>query len=297
MKKLKTSMSLLLCLVLALCACPRAAADGYTPVPLEIPVNAVGSFTLYEDEALTAAKGTADMTAPGTLLFEGLTAAEPGNYTYYLKAADGFGSEQVYKVVFCVLVDEDDRLSSTARVYAAGSETKTEIRNYELWLLKLDAAKKDGEALPLEGARFELYRDSDVQDGKPKHGASPLQAGFVTDAEGKLRLGDLQAGTYWLRETKAPAGYTRLKSLLRLELGTEGVTVDGKAAEALDENGELLTTGIPAAQRVWQITIENTRGTVMPGTGGSGTALYYLLGAALLAAAAALFLYRKKCRR
>ncbi len=301
MKKLKTSAVFLLCLLLTLCACPRTAADfTYTPVPLEIPVNAVGSYTLYADAALHNEKGSATLTAPGTLAFEGLRAEEPGGSTYYLKLVDDSG-EKVYRVSFYVTVNESDRLAVTVRVFARDSDLKTEIRNYELLLLKIDSEKENGVSAPLSGARFELYRDADVEDGKPKTTASgtaaPLAAELVTGADGTLKLGDLQAGTYWLRETKAPAGYHRLTAMLRLVVGADGVTIDGRPADALDDSGAVIGGEIPPTQRVYRVTIENPKGAVLPGTGGGGTGIYYVLGAAMLLLALALAMLKKTQRR
>jgi LPXTG-motif cell wall-anchored protein len=293
MKTLKTTVISLLCLLMAFCVCQKAEADAFPAIVPEIPVNACGSFTLYADEDMTIELGTASTTSPGNIGFAAWQKSEPGEYVYFLRAADGYGQTRDYKVVLYILVGHEDTLYSVARIYPKDSVSKVDVKNYELQLLKIDAEKNDGAAVPLAGAKFEIYRDGDVEGGKPKAGAAPLASDLSTGTDGTVRLNDLWEGSYWLRETKAPAGYHRRTSLIRLEISESGVSLDGKAAEPIDDSGAVLSAP-GASQRSYRVTIENTKGSLMPGTGGIGTTLFYMLGGALLLAAGALMLLRKK---
>lgn len=85
----------------------------------------------------------------------------------------------------------------------------------------------------------------------------------ITPDNGRFTIQGLGAGTYYLTETKQPAGYNKLK---------DPVTV------VIDENGKV-RVGESEANPV---KVENKTGTVLPSTGGAGTTMIYLVGALLV---------------
>lgn len=85
----------------------------------------------------------------------------------------------------------------------------------------------------------------------------------ITPDNGRFTIQGLGAGTYYLTETKQPAGYNKLK---------DPVTV------VIDENGKV-RVGESEANPV---KVENKTGTVLPSTGGVGTTMIYLVGALLV---------------
>lgn len=85
----------------------------------------------------------------------------------------------------------------------------------------------------------------------------------ITPDNGRFTIQGLGAGTYYLIETKQPAGYNKLK---------DPVTV------VIDENGKV-RVGESEANPV---KVENKTGTVLPSTGGAGTTMIYLVGALLV---------------
>lgn len=85
----------------------------------------------------------------------------------------------------------------------------------------------------------------------------------ITPDNGRFTIQGLGAGTYYLTETKQPAGYNKLK---------DPVTV------VIDENGKV-RVGESEANPV---KVENKTGTVLPSTGGTGTTMIYLVGALLV---------------
>lgn len=60
-----------------------------------------------------------------------------------------------------------------------------------------------GEGTPLPGATFELWRVDDEESGETE----PDSKKFTTDETGGVRIEHLEAGTYRLRESSAPAGF------------------------------------------------------------------------------------------
>lgn len=75
-------------------------------------------------------------------------------------------------------------------------------------LTKLDAATKSKK---ITGAEFSLYKN----DG------SLLKSGLITDENGTISVADLEWGSYYFEETKAPAGYGLSASKIRFSVNEE----------------------------------------------------------------------------
>ena len=104
---------------------------------------------------------------------------------------------------------------------------------------------------------------------------------LTTDSDGAVTFPGLSAGTYYLIETKAPEGYNLLK---------EPVEVTVNAIDDMDlmKSEAELKTSLTVKQGV-----ENSKGALLPSTGGIGTTIFYVLGG-LLAVGAAVLLVTKR---
>lgn len=163
-------------------------------------------------------------------------------------------------------------------------EKTTTTRTYEFDLIKYNS---DGQLL--DGAEFELH-DGDtalkfVYDETTKtYTVSNATGASTTIAAhgGKVTIKGLKNAKYTLKETKAPKGYNQIK---------DGVTVDLT-------QGSIKTTY--AASGTYSNTthggygVLNNAGTVLPGTGGIGTTIFYLIGGGLMVAAAVLLIAKKR---
>ncbi len=149
-------------------------------------------------------------------------------------------------------------------------EEQVKVYDFDLLIDKYEAGKTDTK---LAGAEFILYKEAngtksyyqwDDTDKKVKWAAETDATRYTTDDNGAAAFKGLAAGTYYLQETKAPAGYNPVKEPLKVVI----------AKEAADDTatGQLART----------VTVENSTGTVLPSTGGMGTVIFYALGAALV---------------
>ena len=140
----------------------------------------------------------------------------------------------------------------------------------------------------LEGAKFVLknnegkYYKYDAATKAVTWVAAKADATEVsTDANRAARFDGLQAGTYSLEETAAPAGYNQLTKDIIIVLDKTGSATINGAASTL-EDARSLTAGVA-----------NSTGTVLPETGGTGTVIFVALGA-LAVICAGVFLVTNK---
>ena len=104
---------------------------------------------------------------------------------------------------------------------------------------------------------------------------------IVTTAAGAIKISGLDADTYHLIETKAPAGYNLL---------TKDVTV--LITRGSDANGEVSKDGTKTADK--QVKVENSTGALLPTTGGIGTTIFYVIGAILILGAAVALIVKRR---
>ena len=107
----------------------------------------------------------------------------------------------------------------------------------------------------------------------------PANTELTTDANGKIDVKGLDADTYYLRETQAPAGYNKLAN-----------DVEVKIEPAASADGKVLTLTAVTSK------INNNAGTELPSTGGMGTTIFYVLGSILVIGSAVLLITKKRMR-
>ena len=97
----------------------------------------------------------------------------------------------------------------------------------------------------------------------------------MTSDTGEANFTGLANGTYYLVETKTPAGFNPLTDVKTIKI-----------------NGSEEGTGLTETVRV-----ENKTGAVLPSTGGMGTTVFYVLGAVLVVGAGVLLVTKKRMSR
>lgn len=180
--------------------------------------------------------------------------------------------------------------------YTPDSQTKTYTWDVDVFKYtnKTTGEGKDAntEEIGLAGATFTLSKSADgtnpialVSEGNNVYRVAKTdETGTVTevttDATGKFTIKGLDADTYYLTETAAPAGYNKLAGPVTIVIGENGVV-----------NG---TTEAP--QGVDEVKVLNQSGAELPSTGGIGTTIFYVLGGVLAVAAVALLIAKRRTR-
>lgn len=174
-------------------------------------------------------------------------------------------------------------------------ESETTTKTYEFDLVKVDGtANENGTHTLLNGAEFKLYeaKTSDTAlrfvknaDGSYRVALDTENGGNVTDTivvNGKVHISGLDKVNYWLDETRAPDGYNKLteRQEVKLNEGSQNATLETGATTWAEGNGG--------------VVVENNAGTVLPGTGGMGTTLFYVIGGGLMVAAVVLLVTKKR---
>lgn len=130
---------------------------------------------------------------------------------------------------------------------------------------------------------------------------------LVTDSQGKLYIVGLAEDVkLTVTETKAPDGYNKLtetKELPAQKLSTTIIETSGE--RHYDKDGNLVSESVTGGETktvtknlseldVAAVKIENKQGSLLPSTGGIGTTIFYIVGAALVIGAAVLLVTKKR---
>ncbi|MBE5779157.1 MAG: isopeptide-forming domain-containing fimbrial protein [Clostridiales bacterium] len=175
--------------------------------------------------------------------------------------------------------DDKDETSTTPKKYAV-------VFTFELIGDKYDSSSADKSA-KLAEAKFVLQNAAGEYmkkvDGKITWVASQDDATeLVSATNGSFGVEGLDAGVYTLIETEAPAGYNKL---------TEGITFEIIADYDTSVSPIALSNAaVPTAE----VEVGNSKGTVLPSTGGRGTTMFYVIGGLLMAVAVVLLVAKKR---
>lgn len=147
----------------------------------------------------------------------------------------------------------------------------------------------------VSGTHKETTRDKYAAHLAEYLGANTQDNYVVSQANGKLAILGLKAGTYYLKEVEAPKGYNALSLPVELKAG-EGTRPfvifadkDGNVADIQTEDGIHEEIRYDLTHTV----VHNSKGVELPSTGGEGTVLLITIGT-LLAIGFAVFLITHK---
>ena len=178
--------------------------------------------------------------------------------------------------------------------YYLKDETKTGLANAEFELYKANG-EVAGDKVNIKKVEDGVYRvatpeEAVAEDFKPDV--------IVSGNDGKVLVKGLDAGTYYLRETKAPEGYNKLLSDIKVEIKPVYDETTGKLTSySVDYtyNGTT-TTGkeIKNTTTSPEVAVENKTGAQLPSTGSKGALMVTLAGIVLFGALTASKAFGKK---
>ena len=278
------------------------------------------AFHDVEEEGLSFNADSVKVSIDGQQITEG----------YEVKAkTDGLTDGCTFEVVFNdlkstaakagskVTVEYDSTLTKDANLGQQGNVNKAKLQfsnnpnseqdggptgetpwdNVIVFTYKVTVNKVDQNQKPLKGAAFKLEKK--LQDGTTKTVGS-----FTAGEDTSFTFSGLDDGDYVLTETTTPAGYNTINPI------TFTVTADHKITWGDTDKREDILTKLNGSAASGEITftpnvadgslttsVVNKSGSSLPETGGMGTIVLYVAGAALVIAAGLYFGLKKKSTR
>jgi fimbrial isopeptide formation D2 family protein/LPXTG-motif cell wall-anchored protein len=171
-------------------------------------------------------------------------------------------------------------------------DDKNIVFTYKTVVNKVDQDKKT----PLKGAAFKLEKKVKKDDGTTEY---TTVKEFTAGEETSFEFKGLDDGEYKLTETTTPAGYNTI-SPIEFTISAEhdadsadpkltslsGKVTTGEATFTVEKDAGSLTTDVV-----------NKKGSTLPSTGGMGTTVLYVAGAAIVVAAGVGLAIRRNKRR
>lgn len=178
--------------------------------------------------------------------------------------------------------------------YYLKDQNKTALANAEFELYKANAAGTAAD----ENAKINIVDEGNGVYRQATPEEASASAKIVSDEDGKVLVKGLKAGTYYLRETKAPEGYNKLLSDIKVEIKPVYDTTTGKLTSySVDYtyNGTPITgNAITNKDNSPEVAVENKTGAQLPSTGARTALLLTLAGVVLFAFMAASSIYSKR---
>ena len=247
------------------------------------------------------------------------TKIDASNYTVVTNPADGCTFEIVFDDLkniptvtanSIITVTYKSRLNENAVLGAQGNVNKAKLEysnnpkgtgtgrtpwdNVIVFTYKVVVNKVDQNRQPLEGAEFTLTKK--LKDGTEN--VIPMK--IDTSNKALFTLSGLDDGVYTLTETVTPAHYNTISPI------TFTVNADHTITWEADPRNTVLTSlsGNTASGEITfthnetdgslTTDVVNNIGTTLPGTGGIGTTIFYVIGGGLMVAAAILLITKKR---
>ena len=236
----------------------------------------------------------ADVTADATKCTIKTTGMTDADCTFEIAFADAYVAGLADKTI---VVTYNATLNSNAVVGSTGNKNDTYLKygnsndtthgKTTTYTYEFDVVKTNDANQLLEGAVFSLYASKDEtvpmklvkNDTDVYRLATKDDITTVTEfTAGKVTIQGLANGNYYLEEITAPKGYNKLDQRVKITIN----------------NADLKANTTENTYTDGGVKVENKAGTTLPGTGGIGTTIFYLIGGGLMVAAAVLLIAKKR---
>lgn len=270
-------------------------STGFDTYTYEIADTMSDGLT-FDRSSLKVKVGTADVTDDGNkcmITYDGTTAPNTFKVSILVKNCTvGDAIEVTYSATInekaVAKISENKATLTYSNNPTDSTKTYTtppQVQKVYSSKIVIDKYEKDSTTTKLEGAKFVLYKEEKTGETvskvyyqwdtakKVKWVKDMNDATVVTtNDQGEAYFNGLANGTYYLVETKAPAGYNLLENPVQ-------VVVNG---------------GTTVADLSVTANVANSTGTTLPSTGGMGTTIFYVLGSVLVVGAVVLLVTKKR---
>ena len=270
--------------------------DSTSDVPLgETPDSTTKTFTSgiklqkldQDNQALTGASFTIEGDSINKVVKNTETFEEAADGTYY-KLKTGAYTTQAPQT-------EDQMIAAPAGATDGYVEAEAD---YEGDTITVGGTKyrvvNDGETPThiLQKKNVELYDDPDTLYKKTTTEAVEETTNHVSQAlavnpDGTLNFEGLGAGTYVIKETVVPDGYTKAQDV------TVVITFDNETQTFTATVNDTAATA-DATTNLFPVDVINVAGNTLPSTGGIGTTIFYVVGALLVLGAGVVLITRRR---
>lgn len=246
------------------------------------------------------------------------TKIDASNYTVVTNPADGCTFEIVFDnlknipivtaksiitVTYESTLNTDAVLGAQGNVNTAKLEYSNNPRgndtgttpwdNVIVFTYKVVVNKVDQDNNPLVGAQFTLTK-------KINGGTEVIKTMTIDSSETQFTLSGLDDGEYTLTETVTPAHYNTISPITFTVNADHTITWGAESRDSIltslsgnTASGEITFTP-NTADGTLTTNVVNKIGTTLPGTGGIGTTIFYVIGGGLMVAAAILLITKKR---
>lgn len=262
------------------------------------------------DNSVTVTKGEQKLSAPqdyNLVVSPSTTIKDDCTFeiVFTQKFCDTLKADDEIIVTYSAILNKDATIAGdgnkneTWLKYGDKSETthdETITKTYEIPVFKYT-----GTDTPLAGANFTLKKEGSseavslisIETPEGKQGdfyrvAVTGETGnstVTTGNTGKFIIQGLDAGIYYLTETKQPDGYNILKEAIKIEIDNDGNIKYASKSETLNS--------MPSGENV---KVLNNTGSILPSTGGMGTTLFYIFGAILVIGSGVVLITKKRMK-
>ncbi|WP_137655656.1 isopeptide-forming domain-containing fimbrial protein [Bifidobacterium moukalabense] len=280
------------------------------------------AFHDVEEKGLTFNKDSVKVSVDGTVIDSGYTVVTEGltdGCTFEVKFAD-LKTIDAVKAGSKISVEYTSTLNESAKIGEQGNVNKAKLQysnnpnaeqggesgptgetpwdNVIVFTYKTVINKVDDKNQPLKGAEFTLSK-------KFADGSTKTVAVVKNDEGTTFTFNGLDDGDYVLSETKNPDGYNKIDDITFTVNAEHSIEWDGTGRTSVltslsgdkkSGSAEFTMTADKAAGSLTS-NVVNKPGSTLPETGGMGTIVLYVAGAALVIAAGVYFALRKRNAR
>lgn len=215
-------------------------------------------------------------------------------------------------VVFTSVNTNDAKLNYTKDSKVDGKNGSTDKKTYTYTFeiggkasgttgIITKTGKDRSEEKPLPGALFGLYKSGDdvTADTVATAADNAAYKTATSDADGQIKFSQLKEGTYYLKELKAPDGYSVNTHVYTVVIDTtynDNGTLDYWSVTIDNDKTSTFTS---KNDGTWEAAINgtnivNTTLSALPSTGGIGTTIFTIAGCLIMVTAAGLFFASRK---